>query len=359
MRFNPPPGWPTPPAGWTPPPGWKPDPAWPAPPAGWPLWLPDGDQHPGAPTPDVPAPATPPPAPVSPVTAPAPPGTASVTGSADTAALIARIQQLEGQLAQLSDSSVADLNDQRVLQEVGIYRYHHPLENSVQYRDRLAALDVQIKQHVQANTAIQAAELFTFDNSLAKGRRMVGDLSKLMLRAYNAEADICVRSLRAGNVQAAKKRLDTAVQSIQRLGTVMEMRVNPDFHQLRIEELELTADFQMMVQQERERAREERAELREQAPRRAGTGRRTGTAGQGTSPLPQHQTSTAGPRRHRRRRRTRRAPRPDRPIHRPQRLPGREHPRRLRLRHLQRRRVRPQRRQDRHDQATRTPRPDP
>ena len=50
--------------------------------------------------------------------------------------------------------------------------------------------------------------MFTFDGSLAKGRKMVADLSKLMLRAYNAEADNCVRSLRSGNVRTAKKRLE-------------------------------------------------------------------------------------------------------------------------------------------------------
>ena len=44
----------------------------------------------------------------------------------------------------------------------------------------------------------------------------------------------------------------------------MEMRVNPDYHELRVEELELTADFQMKVQEEKEEAREERARLREQ-----------------------------------------------------------------------------------------------
>lgn len=41
MRFNPPPGWPRPPAGWTPPPDWQPDPSWPAPPPGWRLWVED------------------------------------------------------------------------------------------------------------------------------------------------------------------------------------------------------------------------------------------------------------------------------------------------------------------------------
>lgn len=38
-RFNPAPGWPTPPAGWTPPVGWRPDPSWPAYPPGWQFWV--------------------------------------------------------------------------------------------------------------------------------------------------------------------------------------------------------------------------------------------------------------------------------------------------------------------------------
>lgn len=45
---------------------------------------------------------------------------------------------------------------------------------------------------------------------------------------------------------------------------MMEMRVNPDYHALRVAELELTADYQMKMQEERERAREERELLREQ-----------------------------------------------------------------------------------------------
>ena len=39
--FNPPPGWPQPPAGWRPQADWQPDPAWPPAPPGWQLWIPD------------------------------------------------------------------------------------------------------------------------------------------------------------------------------------------------------------------------------------------------------------------------------------------------------------------------------
>jgi len=167
-------------------------------------------------------------------------------------------------VAQSGSGAVIELNDQRVLQDVGIYRYHHPLEDAAAYKDRLRELEVQIDEVVKAGKAVLAADMFTFDGSLAKGRRMVNDLSKLMLRAYNAEADNCVRSLRAGNISTAKKRLESAVTAIEKLGVIMEMRVNPVYHALRVAELELTADFQMKVQEERERAREERELLREQ-----------------------------------------------------------------------------------------------
>jgi hypothetical protein len=275
MKFNPPPGWPTPPPGWNPPTGWNPDPSWPPPPDGWNLWIPDGTPS-GPPdtddlavreTPVQPADrhaaSDPPPAPTPSTGTPPRP---TPRPAADAAALLARIGELESALAatQAGSGPVIELSDQRVLQDVGIYRYHHPLEDAAAYKDRLHTLDTRIDEVVKAGRAVLAADLFTFDGSLAKGRRLVADLSKLMLRAYNAEADNCVRSLRSGNVTTAKKRLESAVSAIEKLGAVMQMRVNPNYHALRVEELELTADFQMKIQEERERAREERELLREQ-----------------------------------------------------------------------------------------------
>jgi len=185
----------------------------------------------------------------------------------DSALLLARIAQLEAALARATagaDGEPIVLSDQQVLQDVGIYRYHHPLENAAAYKERLAALEAEMDQVIKAGQAVLAADMFTWDGSLAKGRKMVGDLSKLMLRAYNAEADNCVRSLRSGNVVTAKRRLEAAQTAIEKLGSMMQMRVNPGYHALRVRELELTADFQMKVQEERERAREERELLREQ-----------------------------------------------------------------------------------------------
>jgi hypothetical protein len=156
------------------------------------------------------------------------------------------------------------LDDERVLQSVGIYRYHHPLENAPAYKARLDALGSQIADLIKAGNAIEKSNMFTFDNSLAKGRRMTTDLGKLMLRAYNAESDNAIRSLRIGNVVTAKKRLEASRTAIAKLGAMMEMRVSERFHELRLEEIELTADWLMRKQEEREAAREEKARLREE-----------------------------------------------------------------------------------------------
>lgn len=203
--------------------------------------------------------------------APAPsvprPATVDAAGAVEEVSrLRRRVAELEAALSAggAAAEEAVVLSDQQVLQDVGIYRYHHPLEDAAAYKDRLRELELQVDDFVKGRRAVLAADMFTFGGSLAKGRRMVADLSKLMLRAYNAEADSCVRSLRSGNAVTATRRLERAVSAIEKLGAMMEMRINPDYHALRVAEIELTADYQMKVQEERERAREERELLREQ-----------------------------------------------------------------------------------------------
>ncbi len=179
-----------------------------------------------------------------------------------------RVAELEAEVLRLStggsDEGRVELDDDLILQEVGIYRYHHPLENAAEYKEQLKSLEADISTMVRARTAVLASDIFTYNNSLAQGKRMTSEFSKLMLRTYNVEADNCVRALRSGNVLTAKKRLEASVTSIARLGAMMEMRINPDYHALRVKELELTADYLMKLQVEKEEARDERERLREE-----------------------------------------------------------------------------------------------
>lgn len=257
LIFNPPPGWPRPPTGWVPPRGWTPDPSWPAPPENWQLWIPADVAI--VPPPFQTSGSSPSSAPATSTTAACPPVDRVAFLEAENVELRQRIEMILAGAA----GTVAT-NDDAILQEVGIYRYHHPLEVAADYQDRLKALDAEIADAVKLGHAIEKSNLFTYDNSLAKGKKMSDDLGKLMLRAYNAEAESCVRSLRAGNVMTAKDRLERSRDAIAKLGKMMEMRISEEFHGLRIREIELTADFLMKKQEEREAAKEERARLKEE-----------------------------------------------------------------------------------------------
>jgi hypothetical protein len=166
------------------------------------------------------------------------------------------------------DRLAADIvatSDLAVLQEVGVYQYRHPLENAEQYRAARERISEQIKAMARGGQAIEASSTWTVNNSAAQGRAMVRDLSKLMLRAYNAEAENCMRTMRAGNLSVAVKRLEKAVWAIAKLGKLMSIRVSPAYHQLRIQELELVADYQAKLAEEKEAERAERERLREEA----------------------------------------------------------------------------------------------
>lgn len=257
--FNPPPGWPAPPAGWVPPAGWNPDPGWPSPPEGWQLWISPVSVDAAGSSSD----------PESDACASISTGVVSLAEPG----LARRVEILEAENAALrrdlesvalTGTVLVNFDDDRVLQDMGVYRYHHPLEDAAAFRERLAQIDSRITELVSSGVAIEKPSQFTFDGSLAKGQRMLDGLAKLMLRAYNAEADNCVRALRAGNVEAAKRRLEASRSAIARFSGTMEMRISDAFHALRLEEIELTADWLMIRQEEKEAAREERARLREE-----------------------------------------------------------------------------------------------
>jgi DNA-binding transcriptional regulator WhiA len=128
------------------------------------------------------------------------------------------------------------------------------LSDSVAYQDQLHRLQSQIKAMAQKDGgAIEATSSWQVNGSAAEGRKMVRDFSKLMLRAYNAEADNLVRGLKPYKLASAVDRLEKVAFTIERLGKTMSIKVSPEYHRLRVRELELTADYQEMLAREKEK----------------------------------------------------------------------------------------------------------
>jgi hypothetical protein len=175
---------------------------------------------------------------------------------AEHAAMQAQAAQLRAGLVRMSEESE--------LQEVGIYQYQHPLADAVAYKAKLADLSDRIKVMARAGTAVLADTGWTVNGSAAEGRKMLKEYTKLMLRAYNAEADNCVARVQPHRLHSTVERLDKVAHTIARLGKTMGLRVAPEYHRLRINEINLTADYRAKLDEEKERVREERERQREE-----------------------------------------------------------------------------------------------
>ena len=97
------------------------------------------------------------------------------------------------QLAQLD----MHLSDAVMMVDSGLTNYRHPAESSLELGGRLSDVRSQVKEMIRSKSAIRAADNFTFNNSASKGRKFVADMSKMMLRAYNAEVENCVLTVKA------------------------------------------------------------------------------------------------------------------------------------------------------------------
>ena len=180
----------------------------------------------------------------------------------DLAALESTRAEVRAELQAARDQIVVT-EEMALLQEVGIYQYRHPLDDAVAYRSELKRISDTTKA-LAKDGAVDSVSGWTVNGSTKEGAKMTRDLSKLMLRAYNSEADNIVRTLRPYALDSAIARLDKARDIIAKLGTIVHLRITENYHRLRIRELELTADFLAKNEEEKERLKEERAKQREE-----------------------------------------------------------------------------------------------
>jgi len=174
-----------------------------------------------------------------------------------------RVAELRREVTELEGQVIA-VRDRLALEELGLFDFEHAAEESPKLAAELESLRAQIRESNKIGTAITATQNFTFNNSLAKGKTFVRQMSRIMLRSYNAEAENAVKTVRAGNLAAAQKRLETARVQIAKQGQMIDLKVTDHYHWLRSRELEIAARHLQAVAAAKELEREHREELREQ-----------------------------------------------------------------------------------------------
>ena len=156
----------------------------------------------------------------------------------DTA--ITRLENLKSEITQL-DAEIIDARDELQLQDFGWFEFENPAEASVQLEQALKDTRDRARKLVRDGQATTATMAFTFNNSAREGKNFIKRMSKLALRSYNAEVENAIVKLKAGSLETAEKRLVKAKEQVERMGTMIALRISNEYHALRIRELQLAA----------------------------------------------------------------------------------------------------------------------
>ena len=180
--------------------------------------------------------------------------------------LHSRQEELNDTMEELrkTKGQLIETNEEVLMQSFGLYTPHYTFMNADEYKARLLEIRAEQKDMVKNKTAVSGNTNWTVNNSESKGRKMVSDMQKLLLRAFNSECDDVIEHVKYNNIEASEKRITSSRDAISKLGSIMDVSIQPKYYRLKIEELHLAFEYAQKKQQEKEE-KEARARMREEA----------------------------------------------------------------------------------------------
>ncbi|MFV8750633.1 DUF4041 domain-containing protein [Nannocystaceae bacterium ST9] len=158
----------------------------------------------------------------------------------------------------------AELDDALMFAEHGLYRPHYDFETSEHYRKQIDQVRDYQKRLVKQDQAAVCRTTWTVEGNAAKGRKMVGDKIKLMLRAFNGECDAAVAKVRYDNFHVLDKRIEKSFEAVNKLAAVNQCEITDLYFRLKRDELRLVHEYQEKLQAEREEQRMIKERMRDE-----------------------------------------------------------------------------------------------
>ena len=174
------------------------------------------------------------------------------------------LADIQAEIAE-AKSELIETREEVLMQSFGLYQPRFEFANSTQYKDALAEIRHIQKECVKAGSAAWGDSNWTVNGDRRQGAKMISDMQKLLLRAFNCECDDVIDHVKFNNLDAAEKRIRTAAATISKLGAICGVSIKDGYINMKIKELYLAYEYQVVKQEEKERLKQLRAEERERA----------------------------------------------------------------------------------------------
>ena len=153
--------------------------------------------------------------------------------------------------------------DAITFQEFGLYTPRYNFITSEEYKEELDYIRDAQKKLIKSDKAIIGATTWTVNGSKSKGNKMIADMKKLFLRAFNSDCEDVISKVKYNNFDVSLKKIHQSANSIERLGKSMSLKITQKYIDWKEEELTLAFEYQQKKQEEKEAQKAARAEMRE------------------------------------------------------------------------------------------------
>lgn len=162
------------------------------------------------------------------------------------------------------DEETKLLEEKQELQEFSFYEPKYFYDNSERYREEIEKVNSEMKYMINSKIAATCSTQWTVGNSRRKGEKMTNDNLKLMLRAFNGEADAAIAKVKFNNVTTMEKRIKKAFEVINKLNEVNCCTISNRYLNLKLEELYLNYEMSKKIEEEKEEQRIIREQIKEE-----------------------------------------------------------------------------------------------
>lgn len=157
------------------------------------------------------------------------------------------------------------LDEEILVQEFGLYKPQYDFATALDYKEELQKIRAKQKELIKNKLAVSGNMNWQVNGSASKGKKMVSDTQKLLLKAFNTECDAIISKVKYTNFDASLERIYKSSSAISKLGTMMNIAVTQRYIDAKVKELRLAFEYQLKKQEEKEEQKAARAEQREQA----------------------------------------------------------------------------------------------
>lgn len=155
--------------------------------------------------------------------------------------------------------------DAITFQEFSLYTPRYDFVTSEEYKEELDRIRDAQKKLIKNDKAIIGATTWTVNGSKSKGNKMIADMKKLFLRAFNSDCEDVISKVKYNNFDMSLKKIRQSANSIEKLGKSMSLQITQKYIDWKEEELTLAFEYQQKKQEEKEAQKAARAEMREAA----------------------------------------------------------------------------------------------